>query len=481
MLLAELLSSVFVIEGLSVMRFKNFTATFNETFCVRIADWTIEPRQHWAIVGDNGSGKSALASIFTGEGEHYQGAFSGLPSRVAAVSLELQRQLIERERYLDLTDITNEVDEGTLVGDMMPCREDQLRFKQELIQRFNLHNLLDMGFRKLSTGQTRKLLVVQALLAEAELLVLDEVFDGLDVATVAQLEDVLEAQSHQRSLIMVCNRMDEIPDFITHVAIISSGVVSTYSLLEAKDMLAQRRHLEQVEFVIPESHRPSPPTLDQTRPLVRLNNIAVSYSGKVILEGLDWVIEHGQHWQLCGPNGSGKTTLLNLINGDHPQCYVNDITVFGFKRGSGESIWQIKQYIGYVSASLQWEYRVSISAINVLISGFYDTIGIYQKIADSEKICAQQWLALLGMSEQANTPLQSLSYGQQRLLLIARAMIKHPALLVLDEPCQGLDEINRQLVLALISRICHQQRTTVLYVNHHAADKIDAIKNVKQL
>lgn len=190
---------------------------------------------------------------------------------------------------------------------------------------------------------------------------------------------------------------------------------------------------------------------------------------------MDWTIQAGEHWQVTGPNGSGKTCLLNLITGDHPQCYTNDIFVFGMQRGSGESIWQIKRYIGYVSSSLQWEYRVSINVRNVIISGFYDSIGLYQKYTDRERVIAEQWLALLGMSERATEPFNQLSYGDQRLVLIARAMVKHPTLLILDEPCLGLDDLNRQLVLALIEKICAGTETTVLYVNHRAQDNIAGI------
>ena len=169
--------------------------------------------------------------------------------------------------------------------------------------------------------------------------------------------------------------------------------------------------------------------------------------------------------------------MLNLITGDHPQCYTNDIFVFGFQRGSGESIWQIKQFIGYVSTALQWEYRVSISLRNVIISGFYDSIGLYTKATDQQRAIADQWLALLGMQERADQPFNKLSYGDQRLLLIARAMVKHPPLLILDEPCLGLDDMNRQLVLALIEKICAGTETTVIYVNHHPEDKIRGIEH----
>jgi len=223
------------------------------------------------------------------------------------------------------------------------------------------------------------------------------------------------------------------------------------------------------------------PPLDPSQPLVRIKDAAIRYGETVIFKGVSWTIEPGQHWQLTGPNGSGKTGLLSLITGDHPQCYVNDIFVFGFQRGQGESIWQIKQYIGYVSTALQWEYRVSTSVRHVVISGFFDSIGLYSKYTERQRDIADQWLAVLGMADRADSPFNQLSYGDQRLLLIARAMVKHPPLLILDEPCLGLDDMNRQRVLALIEIICADAETSVLYVNHHPEDKITGIENYLSL
>ena len=157
--------------------------------------------------------------------------------------------------------------------------------------------------------------------------------------------------------------------------------------------------------------------------------------------------------------------------------YVNDINVFGYQRGTGESIWEIKQFIGYVSTALQWEYTVSTSLRNVIISGFHDSIGLYTKSTDTEKAIADEWLALLGMSDRADEPFNRLSFGDQRLVLIARAMVKHPPLLILDEPCLGLDDMNRQLVLALVERICLGSETSVLYVNHREQDRVAGIGN----
>jgi molybdate transport system ATP-binding protein len=280
---------------------------------------------------------------------------------------------------------------------------------------------------------------------------------------------------------MVLNRFDEIPAFITHIAYMEQGQLLHQidkQDTEAYNNLYQLLHLKTTALSVPACDPLSSiPKLDPSQPLVRLTDLTIKYDEFVLIDKLNWTIEPNQHWQLSGPNGAGKTAVLSIITGDHPQCYNNDILVFGFQRGQGESIWQIKQFIGYVSTALQWEYRVQISLRNVIISGFYDSIGLYSKASDRQKNIADQWLALLGMSDRADQPFQKLSYGDQRLLLIARAMVKHPPLLILDEPCLGLDDINRQLVLALIEKICAGSETAVIYVNHHPQDKIAGIEN----
>ena len=261
---------------------------------------------------------------------------------------------------------------------------------------------------------------------------------------------------------MVLNRFDEMPNFITHIAYVDHGrleLTVDKSDENAFNELYQLLHLKNTDLSVPEADQANKlPALDPNQPLVKLNQATIKYGDTIIVDKLDWTIEQGQHWQLSGPNGSGKTCVLSLITGDHPQCYTNDIFVFGFQRGNGESIWQIKQFIGYVSTALQWEYRVSTSCKNVIISGFYDSIGMYSKSTDNQKKIADQWLALLGMADRGDQPFNKLSYGDQRLLLIARAMVKHPPLLILDEPCLGLDDMNRQLVLALIEKICERKR-----------------------
>jgi molybdate transport system ATP-binding protein len=202
-----------------------------------------------------------------------------------------------------------------------------------------------------------------------------------------------------------------------------------------------------------------------------LRNGVVQYNDKPILHGLTWQVDPGQHWQIVGQNGAGKSTLLSLITGDHAQGYSNDLTLFGRRRGSGETIWDIKRHIGYVSSSLHLDYRVSSNVRNVILSGFFDSIGIYQAVSDRQQQLTTQWLELLGLGGRtADTPFHSLSWGQQRLALIARALVKHPALLILDEPLQGLDPINRQLVRRFIDVLIGEGKTQLLFVSHHAED-----------
>ncbi|MEM7092532.1 MAG: molybdate ABC transporter ATP-binding protein ModF [Actinomycetota bacterium] len=462
-----------MLEGLSV--------DFDGRFQLHDIDWEIGPGEHWLIAGANGSGKSALAAALAGKGSILSGTRSGVPRRVAFVSYERQAELIEAERRKDDADILDVISEGTPVAEVIAdvCEDDALA--EELIDTLGLRSLMGRAFRKLSTGETRKVMLIRALTSRPDLLVLDEPFDGLDHASLRWLQDHLAMLAETVPMVLVLNRTDECPDFVTHIAYLDDGHLAQRvdrTDTTATGGLRQLLHLQTGGLELPGADAADAlPPLDPDEPLVQLRGATVRYHENTVFEGLDWTIEPHQHWQITGPNGSGKTCLLSLITGDHPQCYVNDITVFGFRRGTGESIWQIKQYIGYISTALQWEYRVSTSVRNAIISGFFDSIGLYSKASDVQKAIADDWLELLGMRDRADAPFTSLSHGEQRLVLIARAMVKHPPLLILDEPCLGLDDMNRQLVLALIERICRSNTTTVLYVNHRAQDRIDGIEH----
>ncbi len=463
------------------IRLDDFTVQFDQGFQLSHINWQIEPGQHWVITGTNGAGKSALSAVLAGAGDRLSGSIDNLPERVGVVSFEAQAELIAAELKKDDADILDVISEGTPVREIIfdDCANPETAC--DLIARFELDYLLDRAFRKLSTGESRKVILIRALASNPDLLVLDEVFEGLDAATLSMLEQYLPTLANRVTMVMVLNRFDQIPEFISHVAYVEHGeLLHQVRRNDEKSYaeLYQLLHLKTTHLDVPPIDPDTEiPQLDSQQPLVRLNGISIKYGDFTLLDKLDWCIEANQHWQLSGPNGSGKTALLSLITGDHPQCYVNDIVVFGYQRGNGESIWQIKQFIGYVSTALQWEYRVGTSLRNVIISGFYDSIGLYSKCTDKQRQIADQWLALLGMRGRSDQPFNKLSYGDQRLLLIARAMVKHPPLLILDEPCLGLDDMNRQLVLALIEKICAGSETSVIYVNHHPEDCIKGIDN----
>ncbi|WP_339720388.1 molybdate ABC transporter ATP-binding protein ModF [uncultured Paraglaciecola sp.] len=472
---------------MSLVSLQNCHAVFGDHFHLNIDSLTIKPLQHTVVLGPNGSGKSALAAFIAQQGELLAGQCQ-VDADIAWVSVEQQQALIEAEKQKDCADILDIIPIPTTVQEILLEDLNPNEIDQGLLQRvtevFALSGMLQRPFRALSTGETRKLLLAKALLNQAELLILDEPWDGLDTQACADFNGLLLDISNQTTLVLVLNRVSEVPSFCQQLVLMQSGNLQWQTqiegdLVEQLTHIKQLQHMQQQSLVLPvkdgDSFAPHP--LDSKKPLVKLTNVKVNYAENVVFSGLNWTIQPQQHWQVTGPNGSGKTCLLNLITGDHPQCYVNDIFVFGYQRGSGESIWQIKQYIGYLSNAFHLDYRVNCSLLHVVLSGFYDSIGLYQQATKNQIALAEQWLALMALEKQSATPFQELSFGDQRLVLLARAMVKHPALLILDEPCNGLDDINRLKVLALIDLLAREGSTTLLYVNHHLEDAIPSIKH----
>lgn len=458
-----------------MIQLNNVSAPLGEFLTLYINELAISPKDSWAIIGSNGSGKSALAALLGGHISYREGAISGLDtSRVSTVSFEVQQQLIDREQQRDDSDITNQVWPGTPVIELLQeVSNDHIQIKH-WVQAFAIEHLLEKGFRKLSTGESRKIILIRALLQPNTFLVLDEPFDGLDANSQQALHDILKQQfENGRQIIFILNRLDEVPSWVSHL-----GFLHNLSLLAQGEKQAVLDNETVKAFLtfnnqtlqLPERDACSPHLKTTDLPLVRLINGRVAYSDRLIFDHLNWTINRGEHWAVLGPNGCGKSTLLNLISGDHPQCYANDLTVFGIKRGSGESIWDIKQHMGMISAALQWNYKATTNVLSTVVSGLFDSIGLYNQVEDHQKKLALDWLKQVKLDHKANEPLHQLSYGEQRLVLICRAMIKQPALLILDEPCQGLDDANRQLVLGFIALLAQQKDTTMLYVTHHNSD-----------
>ena len=464
---------------MSSLHISQGTFRLSDTRTLTIADLTIRAGESWAFVGTNGSGKSALARALAGELPLLKGEYQGDFTRLTRLSFEQLQKLVSEEWQRNNTDLLSpgEEDTGRTTAEIIQDEVKDPARCQRLAERFGITALLNRRFKYLSTGETRKTLLCQALMSEPELLILDEPFDGLDVQSRAQLASLLESLNQQGyTLVLVLNRFDEIPDFIQH-----AGVLADCNLTETGEktallkqaLIAQLAHSEQLDGItLPEPDAPSARhALDPHQPRIVLRDGIVSYDDRPILNRLSWTVNPGEHWQIVGPNGAGKSTLLSLITGDHPQGYSNDLTLFGRRRGSGETIWDIKKHIGYVSSSLHLDYRVSTTVRNVILSGYFDSIGIYQAVSDKQHKLAQQWLDILGMDNRvADAAFHSLSWGQQRLALIVRALVKHPTLLILDEPLQGLDPLNRQLIRRFVDVLISEGETQLLFVSHHAED-----------
>ncbi|MEO1857368.1 MAG: molybdate ABC transporter ATP-binding protein ModF [Rubritalea sp.] len=436
---------------------------------VLVDNFSMSESQNWAILGGNGSGKSTFARML-------KNADSSNSAQL--VSFEDEQALLEREIYEDDSEWINQVDNGRTTRELIVENlADEVNLIT-LIETLHLHQCIDTGFKLLSTGERRRLMLARALAANPKLLILDEPYDGLDKEFSAHLAATITEISKTTPTVLIINRLSHLSELTTHIACLhqmelvyqdtKENALSSklFRQLQSSDQDANRP----LPARMPSTYAPYLPTFEQA--IVSLKDIRVAYHNKVILDGLDLQIMPDQHWKISGPNGCGKSTLVNLISGDHPQCYSNDIHLFGQKRGNGESIWEVKHHMGLMSTSLHQQYRITVTAETVILSGFFDTIGVYRPVTAMHKQIANEWLVFLGLDKYKDTHFQQLSFGQQRMLLIARALIKRPYLLILDEPCQGLDPINRALVIQLIDQIAERKIAQIIYISHEQEDKL---------
>jgi len=440
---------------------------------------SVEEDDSIAVLGNNGSGKSLLGRLLSGDIQIKSGEYSHATSH-ALVSFERINAIIEEDRIeADITEATL-LNPGLTCEDLIKQESNTTETPIEWLEQFALTAKKDIAIRHLSTGEIGKSLLIASLLSNPDLLILDEPFDGLDVESQGVLSEAVEMIiANGTALIIILNRHEEIPKSISRVAFMEKSQItlegSTNDLLNSdafKQLITMSR---EIPDVLPGESRIHPPKTNELGQLVSFKEVTVAYDEKPVLNKISWDLYPGDHWIISGPNGCGKSTLLSLISGDHAQAYNNDISLFGFDRGSGETVWDIKKEVGIVSTLLQRDYRVPGNALSAVMSGFHDSIGLYGKESPAERTEAMQWLDLMGMKHHAKTLFRRLSYGEQRMILIARAMVKRPAVLILDEPCLGLDPLNRQLVLKLIDHIGGASETTILYVTHHKEDSVSSI------
>ena len=452
-------------------------------------DFELCDGEHIAIVGPNGGGKSMLVDILIGRHPlimtEPQYDFSPSTKPLAADNI---KYITFRDSYGD-SDGTyflqqrwnqQEIDEETprvgselekayhMAGEDTPERR---ALQSHLYQLFHIEHLMDKYLILMSSGELRKYQLTKALLTDPRVLIMDNPFIGLDAETRDQLKELLSLLARERHLqvVLVLSKTDDIPDFITHV-------------VEVKDMRVGTK-MTREEYVTNRQPNPSR-VLDEementivnlpykdndynSDEVVGMNKVSIIYGERTILKELDWTVRNGERWALSGQNGAGKSTLLSLVCADNPQSYACDISLFGNPRGSGESIWDIKKHIGYVSPEMHRSYHRDIPAIRIVASGLKDTVGLYAKPNESEYDICRLWMKIFGLEGKENTSFLKLSSGEQRLVLVARAFVKDPQLLILDEPLHGLDNRNRRLVKDVIEAFCRRLNKTLIMVTHY--------------
>lgn len=460
--------------GLPLLELHNVSLTYRARPVLRGVSWRIQPGEQWALLGPNGAGKTVLASIINGEQAHFSGTYTRSAALttggVAYVCFERARSLIERDRKLDVSEFNPDAaDSGTTVADLLPHSADPAD-REAWIHALNMRPFLNRGLRYISTGQMRKALLASAILSRPGLLILDSPLDGLDAESRHTLSSALADLLHSdQPVLLLAREVDDIPAQCSHVLVLDRGRTVDASARGSVLDNPRVKHIMQPPSP-PLAALPAPAnrpyTLDAGGDLIRLRAVAVSYGDTHILRDVNWTFAAGDHCCISGPNGCGKTTLLGLITGDNHKAYGQDVELFGRRRGSGESVWEIKQKFGQVDTQLQLTFSRGMRVVEVVTSGFFDALGLFDDWSDSQRDIALAWLDTLGLTHIAGDAFDALSFGMQRMVLLARAMVKSPRILVLDEPTLGLDGYHRRLLLRALEHIVAASDTQLLFVSH---------------
>lgn len=435
-----------------------------------------------AVAGPNGSGKSTLGLIME-KGRYAYGnrlkfrkpdakarmlafsdihALSGMEARYFAQRMEST-----------MNDLVPTV--ADIIGEDMHSET-----WKSLCRRLRLPDVDKKKINYLSSGELRKLIIIRTLLQHPDILILDNPYIGLDAHSREELNDTLLQlrRDGMTIVLLVCDDTD-IPPFTNNVMTI--GHCSLGELMTYDDYihLTRQKPGETAPYI---SLPPKLTTgLSDFEIAFQISNGHIRYGDRQILHDFNWTIRKGERWMLTGPNGSGKSLLLSMVCADNPQGYSNDITLFDRKRGSGESIWEIKSHIGYVSPEMQLFFKSDSSAEEIIIQGIRNALNRYAKPTEEESGTAGDWMSLLGIRHLAQRKYRDLSSGEQRLVLVARALIRQPELLILDEPLHGLDSRNKETIRHIIDKMAEVRDTTIIFVTHYTSEIPACITNTKAL
>lgn len=443
--------------------------------------WAVNKGENWVIGGKSGTGKTSLAKAIVGEvkatGEitfHFD-EHTPCPARAYYVSnwyqftnLEGDRNFYYQQRYNKF----QKNDTLTVYADLLHFgKKNNLDYTdaEPILHALGFENCKDTQLIELSSGEHKKLQLVQALWLRPQLLIIDEPFTGLDKQSRANLLDIFNKVADKGTTLVLITNDVQLPSCINRFAEIEDGQLKVVESAQdfSQDDARERKPL-------PYFLQQEPEIINQT--MVELKNVSVRYGDKVVLKNVSWTVKAGEKWLLQGPNGSGKSTLLSLLNGDHPQAYSSDIWLFGAKRGSGESIWDIKEKVGIISPEMHWYFDKNATVWHTVASGFYDSIGWFMDVKYEEKKRMEQLLDFFDLLPYKNQLLHTLPLGKQRLALLARTIIKNPPLLILDEPCQGLDVAQTTHFNAVVDELC-AHGNTLIYVGHYESQLPSCIEH----
>lgn len=467
---------------MTVLDLENFKIIITGSTIIPSFNLSIKSGEQWAITGDSGSGKTSLLHAFAGE-QVYGGklVFSRTASgkKMSIVMVEQQHRFRNlsntstfyyQQRFnsagtFDAHTLEQDIKNSLGLLDDAPLPAEAL----DAIHLLHIEYLLETRLIQLSNGENKRLQIVKAILMKPDLLLLDNPLIGLDAEARLNLNLLLKKIIDKGIQLIVATSATEIPDYFTHVLTLKKAVqplafnletfrkavakpmaeVSSFTTTPLFEKLVGRQTDEAFEFA------------------VRMVDVNIRYEGRQILDNINWEVKRGDKWAVSGANGAGKSTLLSLVNADNPQAYANQIYLFDRKRGSGESIWDIKKRIGFVSPELHLFFDSTTNCSEVVASGLFDTIGLFRLLNENQEAFVDDWMNLLEIGHLKLKGFSRLSLSEQRLVLLARALVKNPPMLILDEPCQGLDDHQVNHFKNLVNEICLRANKTLLYVSHY--------------
>jgi molybdate transport system ATP-binding protein len=459
--------------------------------------------EHWALTGAAGVGKSTLGKALCGQifvRGYLRVAFDpDSKAHPSAVFVDqwyhftdrsgLSSNFYYQQRYNsqdseNAVTVLQELELAASQGASRP-EPEAAQAIPVLLKALNLEHRKDASLVQLSSGEHKKLQLIRAFLLQPQLLVLDNPYIGLDAATCASLDGLFAGlAAGGTQLVIIGEPAGGLPSVITHVATLRPEALTVVPRDAYQLLHTAVSEVPAAEAPLPSYREPSAEggnTDASFTDFIRMEGVRVQYEQKVVLDDISWTVKKGERWWLKGHNGAGKSTLLSLVVGDNPQAYANRIYLFDKRKGSGESIWDIKRKIGYISPELHWYFDQQTTCADAIATGFFDTTGLYRTISAEQGEIAGEWLNVFDLGAHRNKRIQDLSIGNQRLTLLARALVKNPQVLILDEPCQGLDDHQSARFVRIVDRIMEHPGRTLLYVSHRTDQLPGCIDHVLAL